>query len=52
MKADLVVVGCGLYGMTIADRAANDLGLDVVVLDRRRHIGGNAYSEREASTGI
>ncbi len=52
MKADLVVVGCGLFGMTIAERAADELGLDVVVLDRRPHIGGNAYSEREATTGI
>ena len=52
MKADLVVVGCGLYGMTIAERAADELGLDVVVIDRRPHIGGNAYSERDAATGI
>ncbi len=50
--ADLVVVGCGLYGMTIAERAADELGLNVVILDRRPHIGGNAYSEREATTGI
>ena len=52
MKADLVVVGAGLFGLTIAERAARDLGLDVVVLDRRHHLGGNAYSEREAATGI
>ena len=52
MKADLVVVGCGLYGMTVAERAADELGLNVVIIDRRPHIGGNAYSEREASTGI
>ncbi len=52
MKADLVVVGCGLYGMTVAERAADDLGLNVVVIDRRSHIGGNAYSAREATTGI
>ncbi len=52
MKADLVVVGAGLFGLTVAERAANDLGLDVVVLDRRSHVGGNAYSEKEASTGI
>ncbi len=49
---DLVVVGAGLYGLTIAERAAADLGLNVVVVDRRDHIGGNAYSEVDAETGI
>lgn len=52
MAADLVVVGSGLFGLTIAERAATDLGLKVVLIDRRDHIGGNAYSEREAQTGI
>ena len=51
MRADLVVVGAGLYGLTVAERAA-ERGLDVVVLDRRDHIGGNAWSEVEPSTGI
>ena len=49
---DLVVVGSGLFGLTIAERAANDLGLKVVILERRSHIGGNAYSEIEPETGI
>ena len=52
MNADLIVVGSGLFGLTIAERAACDLGLSVVVIDRRAHIGGNAYSEKESSTGI
>ncbi|MCW1249412.1 UDP-galactopyranose mutase [Acaricomes phytoseiuli] len=52
MNADLVVVGSGFFGLTIAERAARELGLKVVVLDRRHHIGGNAYSENEAQTGI
>ncbi len=52
MTADLVVVGSGLFGLTIAERAANDLGLKVTLLDRRDHIGGNAYSENDPSTGI
>lgn len=49
---DLVVVGAGFFGATIAERAANVLGRRVLVIDRRRHIGGNAYSEREPETGI
>ncbi len=49
---DLVVVGSGFFGLTIAERAATQLGKRVLVLDRRHHIGGNAYSESEPETGI
>ncbi|MGH3331023.1 MAG: UDP-galactopyranose mutase [Nocardioidaceae bacterium] len=52
MNADLVVVGSGLFGLTIAERCANELGLKVLMLDRRHHIGGNAYSEPDPDTGI
>lgn len=52
MRADLVIVGSGFFGLTIADRAARELGLDVVVIDRRDHIGGNAFSEPDPETGI
>jgi UDP-galactopyranose mutase len=48
---DLVVVGSGLFGLTIAERAAAH-GLRVLLLDRREHIGGNAYSEPDPQTGI
>ncbi len=50
--ADLVVVGAGLFGLTIAERCAVDLGLKVLILDRRDHVGGNAYSAPEPETGI
>ncbi|PYE18483.1 UDP-galactopyranose mutase [Williamsia limnetica] len=49
---DLIVVGSGFYGLTIAERAANELGKRVLVIDRRSHLGGNAYSEAEPTTGI
>ena len=49
---DLIIVGSGFYGLTIAERAATQLGKRVLVLDRRSHIGGNAYSEPEPTTGI
>ena len=49
---DLVVVGSGFFGLTIAERAAAELGKKVLVLERRSHIGGNAYSEAEPETGI
>ncbi|MBB6377861.1 UDP-galactopyranose mutase [Pseudonocardia eucalypti] len=49
---DLVVVGSGFFGLTVAERAANELGKRVLILERRNHIGGNAYSEAEPETGI
>ncbi|ALX05326.1 MULTISPECIES: UDP-galactopyranose mutase [Aeromicrobium] len=52
MDADLVVVGSGFFGLTIAERVARELGRKVVVIDRRDHVGGNAYSEDDPETGI
>jgi len=49
--ADLVVVGAGLFGLTIAEQASRS-GLRVVVLDRRSHLGGNSYSDVDPQTGI
>lgn len=49
--ADLLVVGSGFFGLTIAERAA-EAGRKVTVIDRRSHIGGNAYSEVDPETGI
>ena len=48
---DLVVIGSGFYGLTVAERMA-ERGLQVVVIERRDHIGGNAYSAVEPTTGI
>ena len=52
MNTDLVVVGSGLFGLTVAERAAREMGLKVTMIDRRSHLGGNAYSENEERTGI
>lgn len=49
---DLIVVGSGFFGLTIAERAASEENLKVLVLEKRPHIGGNAYSEPESETGI
>jgi UDP-galactopyranose mutase len=49
---DVVVVGAGFFGATIAERAASELGRKVCVIDRRPHIGGNAYSEVDPDSGI
>jgi UDP-galactopyranose mutase len=49
---DMVVVGAGFYGLTLAERAANVLGRKVCVLERRPHVGGNSWSEIDPETGI
>ena len=49
---DVLVVGSGFFGLTVAEQLANDPGLKVHVIDRRSHLGGNAYSEAEPTTGI
>ena len=49
---DLLIVGSGLFGLTLADRAAREHGAKVTVIDNRPHIGGNAYSEIDPETGI
>ena len=52
MTYDLFVVGSGLFGLTVAERAASQLGKKVLIVERRDHLGGNAYSEAEPETGI
>ena len=49
---DLIVVGSGLFGLTVAERTASQLGKNVLIVERRPHLGGNAYSEAEPETGI
>lgn len=48
-RFDVLVVGAGFAGAVMAERFAADAGLDVLVIDRRPHVGGNAYDERDAA---
>ena len=41
-KADYIIVGSGLTGATLA-RKLVDAGREVLVLDRRAHVGGNVH---------
>ncbi len=47
-----LVVGCGLSGMVVAERIASQLREPVLVIDKRSHIGGNIYDEKDAETGV
>lgn len=42
LRADYLIVGSGLTGATIA-RLLADAGREVVVLERRSHVGGNVH---------
>ena len=42
---DYLVVGAGFAGSVIAERLASQHGARVLLIDRRPHIGGNAYDE-------
>ncbi|MBI1863306.1 UDP-galactopyranose mutase [Candidatus Microgenomates bacterium] len=43
MQYDIIVVGCGISGATIAERCAMLLNKKVLILEKRDHIGGNCY---------
>jgi UDP-galactopyranose mutase len=49
---DIVIVGAGFFGITLAERLANELNLKIFILESRDHFGGNAYSYVDESTGI
>jgi UDP-galactopyranose mutase len=45
MMNDFLIVGTGLFGATFA-RLATDAGYKCLVIDKRKHIGGNCYTEK------
>jgi UDP-galactopyranose mutase len=48
---DWLIVGAGFAGSVLAERLANERGDKVLVIDRRNHIGGNAY-DRHDDAGV
>jgi UDP-galactopyranose mutase len=48
---DFLIVGAGFAGSVVAERIANILGKRVLLIDKREHIGGNAY-DLYTDTGI
>lgn len=47
-----VIVGAGFLGATIAERVASQLGEEVLIIEKRNHIGGNCYSQTDSNTNI
>ena len=48
---DTLIVGAGFAGSVLAERLANVLGQRVLIVDKRSHIGGNAY-DRYDDAGV
>jgi UDP-galactopyranose mutase len=46
---DWLVVGAGFAGSVLAERLASQRGETVLVIDKRDHIGGNAYDYQDAA---
>lgn len=46
-----MIVGAGLYGAACA-RELTDAGQCVLVIDKRPHIAGNVYTEKNKGTSI
>ena len=44
-RYDYLVVGAGFAGSVLAERLASQHGARVLIMDRRDHVGGNAYDE-------
>jgi UDP-galactopyranose mutase len=48
-KYDYLIVGAGFAGSVLAERLAADAGKRVLLIDRRPHVGGNAYDATDAA---
>ena len=52
LNPQIIIVGSGLFGLTIAEQIATKLNLEVLIVEKREHIGGNAWSEIHPESGI
>lgn len=50
-RADVVIVGAGFFGLTIANKAASE-GKSSLIIEKRSVIGGNATSHIDRETSI
>jgi UDP-galactopyranose mutase len=47
-----LIIGSGLSGAVIAERISSILNLQVIIIEKRDHIGGNCYDYIDQETGI
>ena len=46
---DYLIVGAGFAGSVLAERLSTQLGKRVLLVDKRPHVGGNAFDETDAA---
>ena len=51
-KIKNLIVGCGLTGVILAERIASQKNEEVLIIDKREHIGGNIFDYKDKETGI
>jgi UDP-galactopyranose mutase len=49
---DVLIVGCGLTGVVLAEQFASKLNKRVLIIEKRDHIGGNCYDYVDPDTNI
>ena len=47
-RYDYLIVGCGFAGSVLAERLATQHNARILMIDKRDHVGGNAYDEKNA----
>ena len=45
-KADVIIVGAGPVGCVLANKIATELNLSCLIIEKRNHIAGNCYDEK------
>ena len=45
---DFLIIGAGFSGLTMAERLSTQLGKRCLVVEKRNHIGGNAYDHYDS----
>lgn len=51
MKYDYLIVGAGIFGATFAQKA-KEKGKSAMIIDKRKHIGGNVYTEEKNGISV
>src|SRR5438552_11895192 len=48
-KFDFLIVGAGFAGSVLAERISSQLGKSCLIVEKRKHIGGNAYDHYDGA---
>jgi UDP-galactopyranose mutase len=48
INSDVIIIGGGPVGCVLAERISTELNLKCLIIDKRSHIGGNCYDEKNS----